>query len=241
MSIGLGYHEVMHPIRLKYWQKVLRFCLTSMRYHISWNKLIYFVLLMTPVFLAGCKPLQETKTSDEYVLALPAVSGGGGVLGDPYPEPGPDLSQYYGMPPPAILQVGQLEQVAALGATCWIQEVQAELPVESCLDSPGIPTPQTFLPVDLQFSGTLRLPLPIVPAGVAVFHTPVSPADILQPPADGLILWPYREGHITYLSNQVEQDFQLELSPGLNVLYIDARWEGLGSAGYGFLVEARIP
>lgn len=175
------------------------------------------------------------------MLALPAVSGGGEVKGDPYPEPASDLSQYYGNPPPAVLQVGQTEQVAALGATCWFQENQAGVPVESCQDSQGIPTPQTFLPVELQFSGRLRLDLPIDPDSVSVFHMPVSPADLLQPPADGLILWPFREGHIAYLSNQVEQDFQLELSPGLNVVYIDARWEGLGSAGYGFLVEAITP
>lgn len=175
------------------------------------------------------------------MVALPAVSGGGGVMGDPYPEPASDLSQYYGSPPPAVLQVGQAEQVGALGATCWTQEMRAGVPVESCLDSPGMPTPQTFLPVDLQFSGTLRLHLPIDPDSVSVFHMPVSPADLLQPPADGLILWPYREGQITYLSNQVEQEFQLELSPGLNVVYINARWDGLGSAGYGFLVEAITP
>ena len=162
-------------------------------------------------------------------------------MGDPYPEPASDLSQYFGSPPPAVLQVGQAEQVAALGATCWTQELQSGVPVESCLDSPGIPTPQTFLPVETQFAGKLRLPIPILPAGVSVFHTPVSPADILEPPANGMILWPYREGQTSYLLNQVEQDFQLELSPGLNVVYIHARWDGLGSAGYGFLVEARTP
>lgn len=175
------------------------------------------------------------------MLSLPAVSGAGDAPGDPYPSPTLDLTQYYGTPPLAVLNTDQGEQVAALGSTCWTQELRNGLPVEACLESPGISTPQTFLPVQAQFSGRLRLPLPIPPSGVSVFLMPVTPADVLQPPADGIILWPYREGDAIPLSNEIEQDLQLELSPGLNVLYVNARWDGLGSAGYGFLLEANAP
>ena len=69
----------------------------------------------------------------------------------------------------------------------------------------------------------------------------VTPADVLEPPADGVILWPYHQGDAILLATEIEQDLQLELSPGLNVLYVNARWDGLGTAGFGFLLEARTP
>lgn len=193
------------------------------------------------VLLAGCGKKTTTSNEADFVLALPAVSAGGEASGDPYPAPAPDLTKYYGTPPLAVLQSAQGEQVAALGSTCWMQGLQDGSPAETCQDSPGIPTPQTFLPVGTQFGGHLSLPLPIPPAGVSIIHMPVSPADVLESPAGGIILWPYQEGDTILLSNEVEQDLQLELSPGLNVLYVNARWDGLGSVGYGFLLEARAP
>jgi hypothetical protein len=204
-------------------------------------KLNISLFLILTLFLAGCEQKRASESKTEFVVALPAVSAGGDASNNPYPAPASDLAQYYGTPPLAALKATQGEQVAALGSTCWTQELQDGTPVESCLDSPGIPTPQTFLPVETQFIGRLRLPLPIPPAGVSIIHMPVSPADVLEPPAGGIILWPYREGNTILLSTEVEQDLQLELSPGLNVLYVNVRWDGLGSAGYGFLLEARTP
>lgn len=200
-----------------------------------------FLSIILTLFLAGCGQNQASENGAEFVLALPAVSAGGDASTNPYPAPALDLTQYYGTPPLATLKTTQGEQVAALGSTCWIQQLQDGSPVETCQDSPGIPTPQTFLPVETQFTGSLRLPLPIPPAGVSIVHMPVSPADVLEPPAGGIILWPYQEGETILLSNEVEQDLQLELSPGLNVVYVNARWDGLGSAGYGFLLEAKTP
>jgi hypothetical protein len=218
----VGYHDSMQALRLlKAGQWVV------------WSILI--------ILLAGCGKRTAPGDGAAFVIALPAVSAERDALADPYPAPDPDLAQYYGTPPPAVLQAAQGEQVAALGATCWTQELRDSAPVESCLDSPGIPTPQTFLPVEALFTGRLRLLLPIPPAGVSIFHMPVSPADVLEPPAEGVILWPYREGETVLLPNQIEQELQLDLSPGLNVLYVNTRWDGLGSAGYGFLLEARTP
>jgi hypothetical protein len=200
-----------------------------------------FIFLSLLFLLAGCGGRASSGDEAAYVIALPVVPGAGAEPGDPYPAPATDLAQFYGAPPPAQLRTAQGEQVAAVGSTCWTQELVDGAPVESCLENPGIPTPQTFLPVDTQFTGRLHLPLPIPPAGVSLFLMPVTPADVLEPPTDGVILWPYREGDAIPLSTEIEQDLQLELSPGLHVLYVNARWDGLGSAGFGFLLEARTP
>jgi hypothetical protein len=200
-----------------------------------------FIFIFLILLLTGCGGRASSGDEAAYVIALPVVPGAGTGPGDPYPAPEPDLAQFYGAPPPAELRTAQGEQVAAVGSTCWTQELVDGAPVESCLESPGILTPQTFLPVDVQFNGRLRLPLPIPPAGVSIFLMPVTPADVMEPPADGMILWPYREGDAIPLSTENEQELQLELSPGLNVLYVNARWDGLGTAGFGFLLEARTP
>jgi hypothetical protein len=200
-----------------------------------------FIFLFLVLLLTGCGGRASSDDKTAYVIALPVISGAGEAPGEPYPAPITDLAQYYGAPPPAELRTAQGEQVAAIGSTCWTQELRDGAPVETCLESPGIPTPQTFLPVEAQFRGRLRLPLPIPPAGVSVFSMPVTPADVLEPPAGGIILWPYQEGNTTPLSNEIEQDLQLELSPGLNVLYVNARWDELGSAGFGFLLEVITP
>ncbi|MFO7622764.1 MAG: hypothetical protein R6V73_00295 [Anaerolineales bacterium] len=200
-----------------------------------------FIFIFLILLLTGCGGRASSGDETAYVIALPVVPGAGTGPGDPYPAPLPDLTQYYGAPLPAVLQTTQGEQMAALGSSCWTQELVDGAPVENCLENPGIPTPQTFLPVDTQFSGRLRLPLPIPPAGISIFVMPVTSADVLEPPADGVILWPYREGDAILLSTEIEQDLQLELNPGLNVLYVNARWDGLGAAGFGFLLEARTP
>ena len=202
------------------------------------QKIIFLFLIL---LLTGCGGRASSGDETAYVIALPVLSAAGSEPGDPYPAPETDLAQFYGAPPPAELHTAQGGQVAALGSTCWTQELVDGAPVENCLENPGIPTPQTFLPVDTQFSGRLRLPLPIPPAGISIFLMSVTPADVLEPPADDVILWPYRQGDAILLATEIEQDLQLELSPGLNVLYVNARWDGLGTAGFGFLLEARTP
>jgi hypothetical protein len=199
-------------------------------------------LIVIPIILLGaCAKMPTPGEGGAYIIALPAISGEGKAAGDPYPQPASELEQYYDTPPQAILKVDQGEQVAALGSYCWTQEVRNGAPVEKCLDRQGIPTPQTFLPVNHQFTARLRLLLPVKPAGVSLFYMPVYPADALGPPADEIILWPYREGETIFLSNIIEQDLELELNPGLNVLYVNARWDDLGSVDYGFLLEVKGP
>jgi hypothetical protein len=203
---------------------------------------ILLIALFLLIILVACDRITTISPgTSEHVIAFPAISGQGSPLQNPYPEPEDSMAQYYGAPLPAVLVVGDQEQIAAIGSSCWTQVSGEGTPVEACLESPGIPTPQVFLPGEISFRGRLRLPLPYPPASLSVYSMQVTPADTLQPPADGTILWPYREGQTITLANDIEQDLQLELEPGLTVLYINARWEGLGSVGYGFLVDVVTP
>ncbi len=205
-------------------------------------KWLLFTALILTIPLAGCGrarslPQQES----EHTIALPSITRPGGQAEDPYPGPADHLAQYYGTPPAAVLRVGNQEQVAALAAACWMQAGAEEPPSEVCSEDRDILTPQVFLPSGVELNGRLQFHIPVTPTAVAVFLMPVTPADVLEPPSGGTIRWPIREGQYITLENVTEQDLQLELAPGLNVLHVYAQWEGLGSVGYGFLVEAAAP
>ena len=198
--------------------------------------------LFLAAFLMGCDRVRSLSPGNsEHVIAFPAISGPAPSAPNPYPEPAGDLAQFYGTPPLAVLTVGEQSQTAALAGACWMQIGSDGTPGEACLDSTGILTPQGFLPSEVQFNGKLDLNLPLTPTAVSAYWIPVTPADVMEPPSDGTIRWPSREGRSTILANEIEQDLQIELDPGLNVIHIFVQWEGLGSAGYGFLVEARAP
>jgi hypothetical protein len=200
------------------------------------------IALFLAAILVGCDLVRSISPGNsEHVIAFPAISGPAPAVPNPYPEPASNLAQFYGTPPLAVLTVGEQSQTAALAGACWMQIGSDGTPGETCLESSGILTPQGFLPSEVQFNGKLHLNLPLTPTAVGVYWIPVTPADVLEPPSDGTIRWPSREGRSTSLANEIEQDLQLELDPGLNVIHIYAQWEGLGSAGYGFLVEARVP
>jgi hypothetical protein len=198
--------------------------------------------LFLAAFLVGCERVRSLSPGNsEHVIAFPAISGPAPGVANPYPEPAGDLAPYYGTPPLAVLTVGEQSQTAALTGACWMQIGSDGTAGEACLDSTGILTPQGFLPSEVQFNGKLHLNLPLTPTAVSAYWIPVTPADVMEPPSEGTIRWPSREGRSINLANEIEQDLQLELDPGLNVIHIYAQWEGLGSAGYGFLVEARVP
>jgi hypothetical protein len=200
------------------------------------------IALFLGAFLVGCDRVRSLSPGNtEHVIAFPAISGPATGAPNPYPEPASDLAGYYGTPPLAVLQVGEQSQTAALAGACWMQIGSDGTPGEACLDSSGILTPQGFLPSEVQFNGKLHLNLPLTPTAVSAYWNPVTPADVMEPPSEGTIRWPSQEGRSIILANEIEQDFQLELDPGLNVIHIYVQWEGLGSAGYGFLVEARVP
>jgi hypothetical protein len=205
-------------------------------------KSISFIVLFLATLLTGCEgPVSLSPGSSEHVLAFPSISRQDNSIQNPYPPPDNGISEYYGAPPAAVLFVGEQQQTAALGSYCWIQGMEEGSPVEGCQDSAGIPTPQVFLPGAVQFEGRLRLPLPFPPATLSVYTMPVTPADTVQPPSEGKIIWSYLEGTTIALAPETEQELQLELMPGLNVLYINAQWEGLGTVGYGFIVDAIVP
>jgi hypothetical protein len=198
--------------------------------------------LFLAAFLVGCDRVRSLSPGNsEHVIAFPAISGSSASAPDPYPEPADDLAGYYGTPPLAVLTVGEQSQTAVLAGACWMQVGSDGTLGEACLESNGILTPQGFLPSEVQFNGKLHLNLPLTPTAVSAYWIPVTPADVMEPPSEGTIRWPTREGRSTILENKIEQDLQFELEPGLNVIHIYVQWEGLGSAGYGFLVEARTP
>jgi hypothetical protein len=209
---------------------------------VSSSKRMIIMTFFLSALLVSCERVRSFSPGDsQHVIAFPSVSKPDVQFEDPYPAPDDGLSQFYGTPPQAVLQVGGHEQTAAMASTCWVHTGSEGQPEEKCQEARDILTPQVFLPGEIQFTGQLRFNIPLKPTAVGVFLMPVIPTDVLEPPSEGIIRWQVKEGNYISLANEIEQDLQLELESGLNVLHVYAQWEGLGSVGYGFLIEAKKP
>jgi hypothetical protein len=137
-------------------------------------------------------------------------------------------------PPAATLVVNGQEQVSGIGSYCWSDPDRGQA---VCADMMGIITPVEPQVVPSTFTAQFRLAPDSLPAEVSLQVIAVSPDDELQPVPAGTRAWPGGPGEQYVLPLEREPEVALSLEPGLYVLSLFARWEPLGDASYGFLVE----
>ena len=140
-------------------------------------------------------------------------------------------------PPLVTLDIAGNEQIAGLGSYCWRYENGAPF----CADWFDIPTAQEALSAESPLIASLRLPVerPVTESQLNVY--PVTVDDQVDREARGLRWWRPKSGAREQFTLALESETIVELSlePGLYVLSLFARWQGYGSASYGFLVEVR--
>ncbi len=156
----------------------------------------------------------------------------------PTPPPEPTPPSQYPTPPLATMQIGETEQVAGLGTYCW----RAVNGAPMCADMIGIPTARGALFTDSPIAAQLRLLAELSVTESALTVASVEAEDQLDVGARGMRWWwrPKRESmEQMWLPNEVETTVELELDPGLYILSLFARFQGLGDASYGFLVEVK--
>lgn len=137
-------------------------------------------------------------------------------------------------PPPAVLQINEVEQVSGIGTFCWSNLAGGPA---LCLDKIGIPTPSEPVAVESPFIIRFTNPLPEPPDILSLSIIPVSIGDRMSEENDGMYWWPPRPGEQFDLPLEAPHQIELSLEPGLHVLNIFAQWQELGDASYGFLVE----
>jgi hypothetical protein len=137
-------------------------------------------------------------------------------------------------PPLATLTVQGVTQPSAIGTYCWSEESKG-----LCADAIGLPTPQDALSTDSPTTATLFLPLATVPTELNLMIIPVTAVDEMQGNAQGYRWWNIQGGQYTELQLQTQQDFPIDLDPGLYVIGLSVWWESKGDVQYGFLLDVQ--
>lgn len=138
-------------------------------------------------------------------------------------------------PPPAILQIGEAEQVSGISGYCWT------VPGEDhgiCADGIGFTTPSESLVVASPFTARFINQFSTPMDSLMLSIRPLEPEDKLPEEPGGMYYWrPNSTDQIT--KNPVPPNYEVELSlePGLYLFNYFAKWEEFGDASYGFLVE----
>lgn len=137
-------------------------------------------------------------------------------------------------PPPAILMIGGKEQISGIGSYCWWGILKG-----LCADMIGLPTAQEPLIAGSPFIAHLTLPPQEKLYELRLNAFRVKKEDEINFSGRGWRWWKERDENVSNLPLENEQDIEMSLDHGLYVLSIDAWWNDIGSASYGFLVEVR--
>ncbi|VVB97107.1 Uncharacterised protein [uncultured archaeon] len=138
------------------------------------------------------------------------------------------------IPPPAILAIGGKEQISGIGTYCWNEALRS-----TCADYEGIPTPEEPLNSSPQIAAHLSLPIKTSPQELRLQVIQVTKNDSIESHSQGQLVWRPGVGKDFTLPLESEQDVNLTLDPGLNVIVVFPRWKEEGSASYGFLVKVQ--
>jgi hypothetical protein len=141
---------------------------------------------------------------------------------------------YLGLPPAASFQIDAQTQVSGIGSYCW-PGVAGQF--SACADAIGIPTAQEPIRGETILTATLELPLEDPPTELQMRVEAVTEADEMEETARGLRWWPPKPVDPIQLPPETATAIPLSLEPGLYVISVFARWEGVGDVIYGFLVE----
>lgn len=149
----------------------------------------------------------------------------------------PDSAAELSAPPSARLVIEGEEQISGQGSYCWRDERGAPL----CADRIGIPTAQEPLAAQSPFTARFNLFIsqPVTESQLRVF--PVTPDEQFDSEALGWRWWrPKFDAREEFTLTPGDAiSIELSLEPGLYVLSLFVRVQGVGDAGYGFLVEVR--
>ncbi len=136
-------------------------------------------------------------------------------------------------PPAATLVINGQSQDLGIGTYCWPTATGDE---SICADKIGIPTSQDPLSGESPILARFEFPLPD-PSELQLLAVPVSAENELEELAEGFRWWEPNSGEPYKLPLENSPEIELPLGPGLYVLRVFARWDGVGDVLYGFLVE----
>jgi hypothetical protein len=143
-------------------------------------------------------------------------------------------SDFPSEPPPAILQIGEAEQVSGISGYCWTVPGKDH---GICADGIGFGTSSDPLVVESTFVARFTNPLSEAMDSLMLSVRPLEPDDKLPDEPGGLYWWrpKSKDQILEHLSPPYEVELTLE--PGLYLFNYFATWEEFGDASYGFLVE----
>lgn len=147
-------------------------------------------------------------------------------------------SDFPSEPSPAILQIGEAEQVSGISGYCWT------IPGEDhgiCADGIGFGTSPEPLIVESPFVARFISQLSTPPDSLMLSVRTLEPEDKLPDEPGGLYWWrPQSKDQI--LENLTPPyEVELALDPGLYLFNYFAEWQEYGDVSYGFLVEVTPP
>lgn len=136
-------------------------------------------------------------------------------------------------PPPAILKIGENEQISGISSYCWFESGSG-----SCADMIGTITEKEPLLASSPFTANLRLPLPPQELQINVFR--VTADDEIKRVPDGFRFRTWNtEGNYSRLPLERDPDINISLEPGLYVLEASAGWKQKGEVTYSFLIDVQ--
>jgi hypothetical protein len=138
-----------------------------------------------------------------------------------------------------VLTIAGQEQFSGIGSYCWATPEGTEPSTAICADMIGIPTAEGPLATDSPFTASFQLEPEETPDELILHVIPVTAEDEMESWADGSRSWSYQPGERYTLPLEREPVIELSLDPGLYVLNLFGRWDSLGDASYGFLVDVQ--
>jgi hypothetical protein len=180
-------------------------------------KNILLAFLFASLILSACQPVN-----------LPTSEGG------QEPAATSQEAEIPTEPPPAILQIGELEQESGISGYCWT------VPGEEhgiCADGIGFGTSPDPLVVESPFVARFTNPLSTSMDSLTLSIRPLEPEDKLPEEPGGMYWW--RPNSTDQILKHLSPPHEVELSlePGLYLFNYFAEWDDFGDASYGFLVE----
>ncbi|HMZ08712.1 MAG TPA: hypothetical protein PK078_13940, partial [Anaerolineales bacterium] len=175
------------------------------------------------ILLTACRPVNPQPTVIPTTIA--------------YLPPLPNNSE---LPPAAVLEVNEQMQEAGLGSYCW-----TSTGINTCYDVAGISTPHDGLVLtEFPANAQIQFKTELAPDKVTMFVMPIEQGQELQGMDDFHRLWKWESAEIWGAGlppkTRIEYPFQegeLGSENGLYIVRIDASWQSLGYASYGFLIQ----
>ncbi len=145
-------------------------------------------------------------------------------------------------PPSLTLTINGLTQNSGTGSYCWNASPEKAAGRVDCVDVAGIPTAaEPLVLADFPAEAEFRLETDRMPDSVILSVQPVTAAAELAGPDDAQRWWQPGEGWSGSLPADNPFTYKFDKDEfggnGLYVIQVHCVWQGVGDAGYGFLVQ----